>query len=338
MDLENFHRWMRDKYAITTIKSTMRYIKRVEIDIDTIENHYLITDWVYDLKITTNSRVNLIKAINRYLKFRNIDYSIKRPTLKGRKDVWRPSDQTMKKILAMNGGWPYGSRNALLMKILAYGGLRCDEARKLTRKNFRTKVLRRKVSRKAHLIAELVEELEKAGTTELENILPALKKVYRNAVRNMAKEESKKRYYINVIGKGYKERNVPIPKNLYQEVMTYFEHNPTLVYLFDNGTGAPISNPMVRRICKKIGKNVDEPRLHAHALRHWRTVDLKLKGVDIDSISKFLGHENISTTMIYLQSLEEEEIQEEIMSKDPFFGQEEIMLKDPFLNKKQTPK
>ena len=90
-------------------------------------------------------------------------------------------------------------------------------------------------------------------------------------------------------------------------------------------------------ICKEVGKACGVPKLHPHALRHWRTTDLWKKGVDVLSISKFLGHSDISTTMLYLRTLEEEDIQREIMMKDPLFGQEDIIIKDPLFGVSSEP-
>jgi len=53
--------------------------------------------------------------------------------------------------------------------------------------------------------------------------------------------------------------------------------------------------------------------------RHWRTLDLDQKGVSIKSIKEFLGHENLSSTQIYLSGRKTKEIREEIRSKDKFF-------------------
>ena len=43
-----------------------------------------------------------------------------------------------------------------------------------------------------------------------------------------------------------------------------------------------------------------------HSLRHWRATDLMRAGADLKSVSAFLGHNQLSTTSIYLHTDEEQ--------------------------------
>jgi len=319
---------MYGRFAPSTIDATIRYAKRITIDLDKIKNHYKISEWVFKLDVSEDSRNNFIKVINRYLDFINVDYRVKKRPKRGLPDVWRPSDAEVRKLLSHFGPWPYGERNYLLVKILAIGGLRSDEVRNLGKKDFKYKDRRSKKTLKSFLISSLVTELKKEENDEQNDFISTLQRHYQKAVESISEKNYTRHYYVHVIGKFNKERNVPIPKDLYLEVMRYFSRHHGLEYLFDNGQGQPIKNKRVRVICKEVGKGCGIPKLHPHALRHWRTTDLWKKGVDVLSISKFLGHSDISTTMLYLRTLEEEDVQREIILKDPLFGQEDIIIKD----------
>jgi len=328
---------MYGRYAPSTIDATIRYAKRITIDLDKIKNHYEISEWVFKLDVSEDSRTHFIKVINRYLEFINVDYRVKKRTKRGIPDVWRPTDAEVGKLLAHFGAWPYGERNHLLVKILAICGVRSDEVRRLSKKDFKYKDRRTKKSLKSFLLSALITELKKEEENDHRDFISILQKRYQDAVDSFSKNDYTRHYYVHVVGKFNKERNVPIPKELYGEVKQYFSRHPGLEYLFDNGKGHPIKNYRVRMICKEVGKACGVPKLHPHALRHWRTTDLWKKGVDVLSISKFLGHSDISTTMLYLRTLEEEDIQREIMMKDPLFGQEDIIIKDPLFGVSSEP-
>lgn len=113
-----------------------------------------------------------------------------------------------------------------------------------------------------------------------------------------------------VQGKGKKDRYVPLSEHLIRGLKKYIETEKPQEYLFN---GQPMGRAggdfdsrysqrgvqwVVKQACKRaqISKEV-----HVHTLRHTFATHLLEDGLDILSIKNLLGHEDIETTMIYLQ-------------------------------------
>lgn len=97
-----------------------------------------------------------------------------------------------------------------------------------------------------------------------------------------------------VRGKGGKDRIVPIPAFLLQEIMAY-THKKT-------GKLFNIGARHTRRIVKQAAIDAGVPNpdsVHPHTLRHSYATYLYNNGVDLLSISRFLGHSDINMTTIY---------------------------------------
>jgi len=69
--------------------------------------------------------------------------------------------------------------------------------------------------------------------------------------------------------------------------------------LWRQSNGQPISTDWLRSHVAKIGKAVGIEPLFPHRLRHTCATRLLNAGMDITRIQKLLGHQLISTTMIY---------------------------------------
>ncbi|MEM4511391.1 MAG: tyrosine-type recombinase/integrase [Nanopusillaceae archaeon] len=111
---------------------------------------------------------------------------------------------------------------------------------------------------------------------------------------NLKKEDILiKEGFIRVYGKGGKERMIPIPKFLIEELNNYIQ---TLKdeKLFN------ISTRQVERIVKKYAKlaNINK-KVTPHVLRHSLATMLLSNGVDIRYIQEILGHSSLSITQIY---------------------------------------
>lgn len=126
--------------------------------------------------------------------------------------------------------------------------------------------------------------------------------------------------YIRVIGKGNKERIVPIGDNAVYWVRKYITdsrdkipHKPGGT-LFINYKGDKISRQSIWKIVKKIASDVGiEKEIKVHTIRHSVATHLLQNGVDLRYIQEFLGHEDISTTQIYTH-IGIEELKEKIQS------------------------
>tara|TARA_B100001115_G_scaffold13335_1_gene9315 strand:- start:2599 stop:3495 length:897 start_codon:yes stop_codon:yes gene_type:complete len=114
---------------------------------------------------------------------------------------------------------------------------------------------------------------------------------------------------LKVIGKGNKERFVPISQTAKKLIVQYIEfvrnsnkvkkgHEDTL---FINNRGKKLTRIMIYTILNSIAKEIGiKKKVSPHVLRHSFATHLIENGADIISIQKMMGHENIVTTEKYL--------------------------------------
>ncbi len=113
--------------------------------------------------------------------------------------------------------------------------------------------------------------------------------------------------YINVIGKGDKERIVPIGDLASQALRNYFTNSRESLtkglysdYVFLNYQGKKISRQSIFKLVKKLARdNNITIEISPHTLRHSFATHLLQNGVDLRYVQEMLGHEDISTTQIY---------------------------------------
>ena len=110
-----------------------------------------------------------------------------------------------------------------------------------------------------------------------------------------------------VLGKGQKERIVPIGKPALEAVRTYQEQlrpkllrdrRPTDRMLLSR-TGLPITRIVVWQIVLKHARRAGLRDVHPHTLRHSFATHLLAGGADLRVVQELLGHSNIKTTQIY---------------------------------------
>lgn len=111
---------------------------------------------------------------------------------------------------------------------------------------------------------------------------------------------------IRVIGKGSKERIIPIGNIAKQSLINYLNIRYTFLkkdstdYLFLNNHGKNMTRQGFFKIIKKIlnEKGIDKST-SPHTLRHSFATHMINNGADLRTIQQLLGHSDISTTQIY---------------------------------------
>ena len=111
---------------------------------------------------------------------------------------------------------------------------------------------------------------------------------------------------IDIIGKGNKERKVPVGEYALDFVKQYIEehriHNPGKKsnYLFLNRYGEPLSRQYFFKQIKKYAKEAGiEEDISPHTLRHCFATHMLENGAELRALQEMLGHANLSTTQIY---------------------------------------
>jgi len=118
--------------------------------------------------------------------------------------------------------------------------------------------------------------------------------------------------YLTCVGKGSKERIVPIGDQASEWIARYRStarrellKGRTTSRLFVNMRGGPLSRVGVWKILKQYGRAAGLPRmLSPHVLRHSFATHLLERGADLRAIQLMLGHADLSTTQIYTHVLE----------------------------------
>ncbi len=114
--------------------------------------------------------------------------------------------------------------------------------------------------------------------------------------------------FIRVIGKGNKERLIPIGRSAMQYISLYTEHIRTQNtikpgkedFLFLNRRGSPLSRVMVFYIIKSLAQQAGINKIISpHTFRHSFATHLVEGGADLRAVQEMLGHESITTTEIY---------------------------------------
>ena len=119
-------------------------------------------------------------------------------------------------------------------------------------------------------------------------------------------------HYLTCIGKGSKERLVPIGEEAADWIRKYQSSGRGQLLkgassprLFLNARGGSLSRVGFWKILKQYGRRAGLPRsLSPHVLRHSFATHLLERGADLRAIQLMLGHADLSTTQIYTHVLE----------------------------------
>jgi integrase/recombinase XerD len=114
--------------------------------------------------------------------------------------------------------------------------------------------------------------------------------------------------FIKVVGKGNKERLVPLGAAASKQIKVYKEQvrvHQTIQsgnedVLFLSNRGSALSRVMVFLILKKlVAASGIKKNIHPHTLRHSFATHLIERGADLRAVQEMLGHVSITTTEIY---------------------------------------
>ena len=130
--------------------------------------------------------------------------------------------------------------------------------------------------------------------------------------------------FIRVLGKGSKQRLVPISPRAIQELNDYFEIRASgrirhgyEDFVFISRLGKNISRIMVFHIIKQLADMIGlKKTISPHTFRHSFATHLLEGGANLRAIQCMLGHENLSTTEIYTK-IDNTRLREEILEHHP---------------------
>ncbi len=152
-------------------------------------------------------------------------------------------------------------------------------------------------------INKLIDEMETSTNEDIRD-KAIIELLYSSGLRvselvNLNIEDISRNLTLKVIGKGKKERLVPLNNKAYVSVNNWKKYARNNIAkkeeesLFVGNKGARINQRQIRRIVsKKMGT-------YPHAIRHSFATHLLEGGADIRIVQELLGHEDPSTTQIY---------------------------------------
>ena len=132
--------------------------------------------------------------------------------------------------------------------------------------------------------------------------------------------------YISVVGKGDKERVIPIGGDAMKHVQFYLDHERKQLkkvlpgnddFVFINSRGKPLSRIWIFLIIKDLCQLAGiEKNVSPHTFRHTFATHLIEGGADLKVVQDLMGHESITTTEVYTH-LDTEYLRETIIMFHP---------------------
>lgn len=112
--------------------------------------------------------------------------------------------------------------------------------------------------------------------------------------------------YVRCLGKGSKERLIPIGKKAKDALKIYLQERDLIIlkndikttHLFLNQKAQPISRQKIYTIIKTLGQKIDKT-ISPHTLRHSFATHMLENGADLRVVQELLGHSDVSTTQLY---------------------------------------
>ncbi|MDO4230487.1 MAG: site-specific tyrosine recombinase XerD [Capnocytophaga sp.] len=115
--------------------------------------------------------------------------------------------------------------------------------------------------------------------------------------------------FIRVMGKGSKQRLIPIGEFTKQQIRNYIDNQRKKLkiakghedYVFLNRRGKQLTRAMIFTIVRQVAENIGlQKKISPHTFRHSFATHLLENGANLRAIQTMLGHESITTTEIYV--------------------------------------
>ena len=179
-------------------------------------------------------------------------------------------------------------------------------------------------------VDELVQQIDRSKS-EGERNLAIIEVLYGCGLRVTELIELKiseiywKEGFIRVIGKGNKERLIPLGKVASKHLKVYLEEvrihqklsNEFIDHVFINKNGKKLSRVMIFKIIKKLTEMAGiKKNVSPHTLRHSFATHLVEGGADLRAVQEMLGHQSITTTEIYTH-LDKNYLKQSILDHHP---------------------
>jgi integrase/recombinase XerC len=111
---------------------------------------------------------------------------------------------------------------------------------------------------------------------------------------------------LKVLGKGNKERVIPINKNMIDRISLYMKERLSLfpadpvVFLFVNSKNIQLTSRKIYSIVKKyLSLVTTADRKSPHVLRHSFATHLTNNGAELNAVKELLGHSSLASTQVY---------------------------------------
>ena len=160
----------------------------------------------------------------------------------------------------------------------------------------------------------LLEQPAKLTTSEAKRDRAMLELLYASGMRiselvalNMGDVNFEGDCFVRCLGKGRKERIIPLYQNIALTVKKYVDedrlklaHGKKETALFLNARGDRLTRQGFWQKLKEYAKSAGlSPQISPHTLRHSFATHMLSGGADLRSVQELLGHANISTTQVY---------------------------------------
>jgi integrase/recombinase XerD len=160
----------------------------------------------------------------------------------------------------------------------------------------------------------LLEQPAKLSTAEAKRDRAMLELLYASGMRiselvalNLGDVNTEGDYFVKCLGKGRKERIIPLYEQIAMTVKKYIDedrpklaHGKKEVALFLNARGERLTRQGFWQKLKEYAKSAGlSDKISPHTLRHSFATHMLSGGADLRSVQELLGHANISTTQVY---------------------------------------